>query len=419
MATIEEWSSRLRTYRDAWPDGTVTTTSTNIYFPTRRDVVVRNLGPKPKGWKSPKPYSAMYRTLKPIAGSGSYAFREPAVYQRSWTGGAGLPGDLMFSQHFSVPDELVAQAESDALSALKGMKMDIGAAFAEGRETCNMIADVAGRLYNGYRAARTGNLGAALRGLGYRNPRKFINGVNGAIGAARATASGWLYFNWGVLPLLSDVDSAIQGFLSNEPWRFAIIGRGAASDVLPEKEFLIGGFPNSPDYIKATAKVEASVRVSIYAYPDTNFFRDMSQWGLTNPPSAVWNGLMLTAVVDYFLPIGDWLSNLDAGVGMRFLGSHTSRRLRVTADISGGRGPDGSRVKGLKTSYTGRFEETSLLRTTGTRFPSSKPMYFKNPLEGSGSLKRAANMAAVLTGFLSGGYKPGRGMFKPAGDYTD
>lgn len=400
MSEILEFSSRSRQIRDAYPDGRVITSSSPIRYPSRRETVVRSLGPRPKGWKPPKPYSADYRTCDIPTGNGSYQFREPAVYQRSWTGGTDVPGDPMFNQYFSVPDELVAQAEGDALSALKELKVDLGAALAEGRETVSMIADTAGRLYNGYKGLRSGNLGGALRALGYKNPRKFMRGVDGAIGGARYAASGWLYFNWGVLPLLSDVDGAIQGLMSNEPWRFNIVGRGNASEALPEREFQLGGFPNAPDYVKLVLKPQASVRCMIAAYPDVAFFRGATEWGLTNPPSAIWNGLMLTAVADYFLPIGDWLSSLDASAGMRFMGGATSRRLYVKGTFSGGRGPEGTRVKGLKTSYTGEFEQTYLLRTTHVRFPSLKPMYFKNPLAGSGGLKRAANMIAVLVGFL-------------------
>lgn len=399
------YGGRLRSGTIRFINGIESPYEVNYTSPTRRSVRVKSLGSRPNGYMFPKPYFAMYRDLVPPTGRGSVTYE--GLYQNSWHGGAEVPGDLMFTNHFSVPYDVVTRAEMQALAALKEQRIDIGAMVAESRETIGMIATVAGNIYGAYQDVRHGDLRGGLRRLGVGNPTKFRRRIDAVVDPARNAAGAWLYVNWGVIPLVNDIDDAIKNVMSNEPWQARIVGKGFASERLPPKRVEIGG-AGASDYVWAELHPFASATCSLAAYPDTTFFHDLGEVGLNNPLASAWEAVFLSALADYFLPVGDWLNTLDAGHGMRFLSGSSTSRLSVKAQFFGGKpgGRLGSPLVDLDTEYKGRFQEISIQRTTYTSFPTTNPFFVKDPFSGAAGLKRALNTVALLTGFLRGGYRP-------------
>ena len=76
---------------------------------------------------------------------------------------------------------------------------------------------------------------------------------------------------------------------------------------------------------------ERSVHVSL-VYKVTNpKLAELSSLGLVNPLEIVWETTRYSFVVDWFLPIGPWLSALTADVGLSFVTGSQTKRSRLTA----------------------------------------------------------------------------------------
>lgn len=66
-------------------------------------------------------------------------------------------------------------------------------------------------------------------------------------------------------------------------------------------------------------KVEERCGVVLYYAPQNAALASLSKLGLANPAEVVWELVPFSFVLDWFLPVGDWLSTLDAAVGYEFL----------------------------------------------------------------------------------------------------
>lgn len=196
----------------------------------------------------------------------------------------------------------------------------------------------------------------------------------------------WLELQYGWLPLIQDVHDLVSHFEKSE--RLGLIKvTGSSSeqrDTLTRKDTT--GLYSLP----STSMGETSTycRCVLYVELSNKWLQQGAQLGLTNPATVLWELTPYSFLVDWFLPIGKFLDNLDAGLGYTFVSGCVSTRVssHSTTTISGNNTYSVSGNTSVSREYTSKSREV-LTGIPGPGFP-----VFKNPV----STKHFLNALALL-----------------------
>lgn len=145
---------------------------------------------------------------------------------------------------------------------------------------------------------------------------------------------------------------------------------------------------------KSTCKIGTAYRVS------NEMLANLSETGITNPALIVWDAIPLSFVVDWFLPVANYLENLGAFSGFDFV---EIRRVRFTrwlthAKFSEARsgfeyGGQWSEVVSCEVDADGVTYDRDFLSSI-----PSIPLAFKDPV----SVSHATSAIALLSTFFGG-----------------
>lgn len=298
---------------------------------------------------------------------------------REWKGTARWAFPTMydvFGNHALTFNSLPTRqrAEQAALTKVKNTKINVAQAFAERKQTANLLINSVNRFVVFATLCRKGKFADAQKALGWR--LRYFDDKRFPKDAYRKPtrddfASFWLEYSYGWRPLLSDV-------------------YGAA-------ELLAQQFTQSrPTYVTATAKTVEPMSVPIYTaygisaaaggmvnctakckvgFDVDSQSRDLlKSTGITNPLLLAWELLPYSFVVDWFIPVGNYLSNLDAAVGLQFVRGATSVKTDIwlKSSVASNTFYD---YKGLESMSV--LEKTIILdRYKLTAFPTSVPPKF-------------------------------------------
>lgn len=263
----------------------------------------------PRGWTS----SGLSETL-PIAET-RWSEDPEGVYMRLWNGGLIPYVHCMYVNGISLdaPPRLWERADGRALDNAKHQKVDLSVALAEARTTARMVGQTAERIANMVQAFRR------------KNPKKVWESVKRG---GRHMPSSYLEMSYGWSPLLQDVLGSAEALAEaqNLGRRFSIVVRGAASDT--ERFSQRSEWPGLYDLVhegETKHRVEVVLRYDLPA----NMLDSLSSLGLTNPLTTVYELVPYSFVLDWILPVGDWLSRLDAGSYLSFIEGSRSVMSRV------------------------------------------------------------------------------------------
>jgi len=286
------------------------------------------------------------------------------------------------------PSGLSSLAEVRALGKLKDMKLNLPQAFAEREQTVRLVSGNIVRVAKMFKAMKRGVINEFLGRPGRRGrPLK-----------PSELSDAWLELQYGWLPLLSDAHGAVS-VLSGENeregprrYRYHVIGKVREDrkkvDVL-ERDFY-------------TTRIESMTmhmcKVRLDYEPDTTApFQTLTQAGITNPLELAWELLPYSFVVDWFLPVGNWLSTLDATVGWKFLAGCQTQvtRTRYRETYSKGIHPLSISASG---EHTG--QQFNLDRVLYSASPIPRPPAPKNPA----SLLHLNNAVSLLLSAFGRGH---------------
>lgn len=325
----------------------------------------------PNGWRQPTAYQLLETLTR--APTGSHAYVQGSTYYQ----GMGDYGDAFASSGAPVtsfPTSLRQQAEVDALLSLKDQKINLAVAWAERAKTAQMVGDVASRIARAYRSARRGNLKRAASQLG---------------ASWRKSTGNWLELQYGWKPLLSDVHGACEALAASaeDPYQWLITVKGKKSQHSRTVEYISAGVPQfrrETDYFDG-----AFVRLDYL--PGNSFIKTVTSLGLTNPLEVQWETVPFSFVVDWFLPIGDWLGTLDATAGLQFQSGSCSLLTRNVRKMIPN-GISSSYSEGYNRLVGGSGKVVRLNRTIYTSSPIPRLPAPKNPV----SLGHMANGLSLL-----------------------
>lgn len=323
---------------------------------------------KPVGWRPPTSYSLDMRVER--TATGYYEFRPSSVVvKRSGV----LSGTLTaYEQKNYLPATgLSDSAITQALIALKQQKVNLGVAFAEASKTADFIGDVATRIARAYRDGKKGRWKSVARHLGV---------------TWRETPKTWLQAQYAVKPLLMEAHGAIEELSKNPDTAFICTVRGHAVRDDSNDIYVNGG---RGVRFRAVGERRSSCMVRLDYVPDNAFLRSLARTGVTNPAEIAWEIVPFSFVVDWFLPVGDYLHVLDANLGWQFKGGSSSTYRNVTQNVK--QAPASGDYLGG--SFSGSFKRVKLDRVVFTGSPLPTLPRLKNPL----SLGHMANGLALLS----------------------
>jgi len=206
------------------------------------------------------------------------------------------------------------------LRNIKDMEIDMGVSLGEYRQTAAFVQNTIIKTAKSFNALRRGDASKALRILtGRRNASwRDIPG---------AASDMWLAYSYGLRPLLADVHAAL--FLLEKGYQSA----PKPIEVKASSFARVGpAFVHSDSgYYHGGAAGYIQTRGSVRFFVDNPIFRTLDQCGLVNPLSVVWELVPYSFVVDWFLPVGQFISGISPPQGVSFVDGWVSTRTRGLA----------------------------------------------------------------------------------------
>lgn len=258
---------------------------------------------------------------------------------------------------------------------IQDQKVDLGTTMAESKKTIIGVAKTSLKLLRAFSAVRKGNFAKGADILGLRPS---------SIKSANKTAADyWLEYQYGWKPLMSDIHGGIELFkegILRESQLFTV--KSTEIDNVPFK-----GRSRSYDCI-GSYRVQRTEKY-ICALKNADVAR-LSNLGLLNPAVVAWELVPFSFVVDWFLPVGNFLQSVTATLGYDFvMGYRTTHVLSTCSGMYNPTNTTGWSRTGsgpsIQQSYDG-FRRTPLVG-----FPQPV-LRFKNPF----SSRHIANALALL-----------------------
>lgn len=342
------------------------------------------------GWRPPLPYNFTREVSAIHASPVIETFRSgPNTVSRYYFDGYGCYWREQRPTFYELA--LVDRAVGAALLKLKNQKVNFGVAFGEYKETAELVSSTLRTISTQIRAFRS------------KNPRLWGQVLKHQLGAALNPKSGagrghgiphaWLEVQYGWNPLMDDVSGACQqlsaGASGGHPFRVTCHGR-ARSMIDSWSWGKVTDHTASGLRLHKTGRNFAHVRLDYEL--NGPLLATLSSLGLTNPQEIVWELLPYSFVLDWFLPIGNWLRTMDADFGWRFLGGTLTQGYDYVTEGQGIQYPPG-----MDPSITGMYS-TGFATSRQSVLSFSRSVYTSSPRAGYPTLKNPLSVQHVANG---------------------
>lgn len=259
---------------------------------------------------------------------------------------------------------------------LIALEAELGASLAERRQASDMIVARAANLRRAYMALRRGRFDLFVRELPFGKRPK----VKSRWSRPRDASALWLEYNYGWKPLVQDIHSSI--LLLESP--FPLGERVYASARVDYSHTLDATYEAQQGNFTFRCRHQADFYVS-----NPNLFR-ATQLGLTNPAAILWELVPFSFVVDWFLPVGNFLNSFSDFNGVTFQNPFTTIFYTFK-----GQHTSKSNVPSRPVNFAANLTAFHMQRTLGL----SKPVVYPKVFRGF-SVTRAANAISVLISTL-------------------
>lgn len=200
-----------------------------------------------------------------------------------------------------------AEIGNKILARVRNQEIDLGVALGEHRETAEFVSQAMIKTAKSFRLFRRGRVSEALRVLTGRSNSKWRD-IPGA------AANAWLAYCYGLRPLVNDVYSAVSLLEKRHEPKPSVYSVHAS---LSKSINTLIGNDHYKIYARfvGTANLRAGIRMNV-----TNpVLRTLDQCGVVNPLSVAWELVPFSFVVDWFIPIGDFVANIVPPQGVDFV----------------------------------------------------------------------------------------------------
>lgn len=215
-----------------------------------------------------------------------------------------------------IQSNLVARASIQARSDLfsKGQVL-AGVMIAESRKTVDMITHRVLQITTALKYCKRRMFRSALRSLQY-NGKKY----NRRKRWKSTWQENWLEMRYGWMPLIGECQTYIDRVCKGTGWG-TLIGKGYAQweDVVEKVDHSQGSVVRTS--ITASARSRGRGTISHGA------LNELNASGLANIASTAYELVPYSFVLDWFLPVGDWVSSLNPPPGFVALGGANSWKI--------------------------------------------------------------------------------------------
>jgi len=298
---------------------------------------------------------------------------------------------------------LEAKAMTASRLAIKNQKVNIGQVFGERRQTVRLFEDTARRIVDAVVAVKHGSFNKAAKALGVAGSavkhRKLIRDLDK--NPAKAIAKAWLELQYGWKPLLDDVYGSAEAVAKAD---LRQVGEMSSKKTSVSESWTENRSDNATYDWENKGTWKYSIKYVVYFTVPNENIKTLSELGIINPVSVAWELVPFSFVVDWFLPIGNWINSWDATSGLVFQkGSKTVAWECDSASNIRGRVDEGNWYGFTEyvRSGNGSLQFIYINRSALSGWPSISVPQIKNPFSG----QHIANLLALLTVSFKTPYK--------------
>lgn len=262
---------------------------------------------------------SFYRFAGSTWDKGTFVYRNT-----SFTEPSGGPPNIGNVSH--IPGAREA-AIGKAMDEVQDRKVNLAQFIAERQQLVNSVTDVVNRLTKAIHCVRRRDVSGTMVALGLtKRPKKFTGNV----------AKDWLAVQYGWKPLLSDVKGMAEFFADkhiNTKVRIRVRKKVKLTNPPGKTRYgSILGVPNSTVWNYDESRTDATC---ILRFVITNDFNRLGgQLGISDPLTLAWELIPYSFVVDWFLPVGNFIARLNYDSGLTFEGGSTTQWSFQTSTVT-------------------------------------------------------------------------------------
>jgi hypothetical protein len=276
--------------------------------------------------------------------------------------------------------------------------------FAQIGQTVNLIKNSCDRIKRTVLALRKGWIVVAVDEL-LTGRKEISESIRKKMhpSKTKTLANNWLELQYGWKPLLMDIHGSIRSIAALMAKDENIRTVSASSKNVTKVVQLLSEPLHGYQAGSRTYSRQNICRIGVRYKVDSHLTTFLAQTGFTNLPNLAWEVLPFSFVMDWFLPIGPWLSTLSAWDGLAFVDGYVTQ-YKYSNDFLEVR-TNGAKVPpfyNIAYSHGGavRREIWDMDRTKLTSFPSGRFPRFKNPVSTTHALNAMALMGSAFAGEL-------------------
>jgi hypothetical protein len=236
-------------------------------------------------------------------------------------------------------------------------------------------------------------IATGLRNL-RRHPEVLKDIAAGARKLCKDLPNWWLEGVFGWKPLVSDIKGALDDLSLIGTGQHRVTAKGKAKIIVFEGEQPIwAGTPNN-ETVRARVVHKSFTRID--AAPIAGSLITAAQCGITNPLSLAWELLPWSFAIDWLVPVGQYIDNLDAPLGWEILGMSTSDKTEVSMSRKGLNYEDFFTRQDR--NYTARYRYTSLNRSSAQVMPWEIVPRIKDPFSSAERVNTQLSLLLQLLG---------------------
>lgn len=261
---------------------------------------------------------------------------------------------------------LASQSDSRVLTKIKNEKWNLGTFLGELPQTQKYLKGVIPRICEFYLKFKKRMFdpkywrSLVRRGKRFMKKRK----LRGTKGGSGDLANAWLEFRYAVMPLAYDAQDMLN-YLYDSALRMPIFR--ASSGAREGWRRVTRPDQGVPFTVVSDIQCRTTCYYSARVQPDA-----LKRLGLINLPSVLWELTPLSFVADMVLPVGDFIGNFDAMVGVTVLSCTRSTKSTLEETRLRMRPKNNARVYGGSTGKA-KFYYRSVISA-----PVNKPVFSKS-----------------------------------------
>lgn len=286
-------------------------------------------------------------------------------------------------------NEAYTKARARCAASASKMSVNLAQMMGEMHQTANLVTNTARRLVSLAVAIRKADLSYLMRHYNGAT-RKFASKMKSTPESERL-ATYWLEYQYGWKPLIQDVYGCftlLSEHLRTDLWHgFA---SGSATHKTSESDVSY--------WVTTTKTHQTKVSIKLrYTMEDSDRVA-LSTTGLDNPALLAWELLPYSFVVDWFVPVGNYLEALNAFAGYKFYDGYVSYSSKLLYTENRDRSWS-TPTSYFTTSGSGSHRSEEYKRVKLGAFPGVGNLTVKNPLGGEPIARFVTSLALLRTAF--------------------